>query len=106
MAEVEEVVHRLLHARCVVGPDRVGLEVDLAIEEDGRHAQLLQPLDAARVLLAVDRHQQAVDAAVLKQVDGLGFLARLAAGVDEVQPVAVLAEFGLGALEHHGVDRD
>ena len=54
------------------------------------------------VLLDVDGHDQAVDAAVLEHVDRLRLLARLAAGVDQIEREAALAHLGLGRLEHAG----
>ena len=57
------------------------------------------------VLLAVDGHDQAVDAAVLEQVDGVGLLAGLAVGIDEVEREAASAQFGVRRLEGGGMQR-
>ena len=57
------------------------------------------------VLLAVDRHDQAVNPSALHVFDRLGFAPRLATGVDQVQGVTAFAELGLRRLEHCGVER-
>ena len=48
MTEVDQMLGRLRHPERVVGEDGVHVERDLAVEEDRRHAQLLEALQRAR----------------------------------------------------------
>ncbi len=96
---------RLGHADRVVGKDRVDVERDIAVEQNRGHPQFLEAPQRARVLLAVDGHDEAVDAAMLKHVDGVGFLAGLAIRIHEIQRIAPLAHLRVGRLEGGGVER-
>jgi hypothetical protein len=105
MSKLYEMLGRLRHADDMVGENGVDLQRNIAIEQHGGNSEPLQALQRPNVLLAVDCHDEAVGAAVLKHIDGVGFLAGFAIGVYEVERKAALAHFRVRGFEGRRMER-